>query len=117
VPTIVGYAGALAFVGRNGDALSQYTIALELEPDNLNARRSYAEFLFLEQRYSEAADQYRKIVAIDQELGIVHLQLGASLAATGDYEDAHSHLERARELGQKIPPAVQQRVDLGLRSR
>ncbi len=114
VAAIVGSAGALAFLGRNVDASARYANALELEPDNVSARRAFAEFLFQQQRYAEAADQFRRVLTIDAELGIVHLQLGASLAATGAYEDAHSHLERARELGQNVPAAVEQRVAQGL---
>lgn len=117
VPTRVSYASVLALLGRDSEASSEFAKALELEPDNLDARRAFAEFLFQRRRYREAADHYREVLANDPQLGIVHLQLGASLAAVGDYENARTHLDRARELGEQVPPAIDQRVALGLGQR
>jgi tetratricopeptide (TPR) repeat protein len=73
--------------------------------------------LFQQQRYAEASDQYRRVLAIDPELGVVHLQLGASLAAIGHYQDARLHLDRARTLGETVPQAIDERVALGLGQR
>lgn len=117
VLTIVSSAGAHALLGHDAEASERYTQALELEPDNVAARRAYAEFLFQQQRYAEASDQYRRVLAIDPELGVVHLQLGASLAAIGHYQDARLHLDRARTLGETVPQAIDERVALGLGQR
>jgi len=117
VPTLVSLASILAFKGRTDEAMTHYEHALELEPENVAARRSLAEFLFRLKRYRAAADHYLEVLQVEPELGVVHLQLGAALAVTGDYADALSHLERARELGQTVPDAVRERVEVGLRKR
>ncbi|TDI34773.1 MAG: tetratricopeptide repeat protein [Acidobacteria bacterium] len=117
VPTLVSLASVLAFQGHTDKAMTHYDHALELESDNVSARRSLAEFMFRLKRYREAAAHYRKVLQVEPELGVVHLQLGAALAVTGEYADALSHLERARDLGQTVPDAVRERVEIGLQER
>ena len=117
VPTLVALASILGFRGRVDEALEHYNEALEWEPYSVATHRSLAEFLLRQKRYDEAAGHYRKVLEIEPDVGVVHLQLGACLAMTEEYEQAWSHLERARELGQTIPEAVRQKVEVGLGRR
>ncbi len=106
VPSLSNLAGVLAFQGHTEEAFTLYEKALELEPENVPTHRGLADLYFRQKSYPEAARHYLKVLEAKPDLGAVHLQLGASLAMSREYRDAWSHLSRARELGETVPPEL-----------
>jgi tetratricopeptide (TPR) repeat protein len=73
-----------------------YRESLAIEPE----AAIYSDLGFVLERQGmieDAAEAYRKALELDPELHSAHYNLGASLARSGDYEEAEVHLRAAME--------------------
>jgi eukaryotic-like serine/threonine-protein kinase len=82
------YAEHLAFKGRTEEALSEISIALELDPFSLVINRMKGNILGFAKRQDEAIAQFNKTIELYQESPIVRFNLGEALAAKGMYAEA-----------------------------
>jgi tetratricopeptide (TPR) repeat protein len=74
--------------------LESYARALELQPDNERAIKSYARVLFAEERYEEALGLYDRLVAIQPEKKNYLLNRAVCQTNLGRYEEAEKVLFR-----------------------
>jgi len=103
VSTLVNLASILAFQGDLEEAEELFRKALEVEPNAFAPSFALGRVLAQQGRYKEAIPLLTAAAAARPESGPAHLQLGIALVATGDYASAWKHVERAQELGEKIP--------------
>ena len=78
--------------------------ALEVEPNAFAPSFALGRILVQRNRHREAIPVLEAAVAVRGESGPARLQLGIALVATGDYASALEQIERAQELGEKLPP-------------
>ena len=69
--------------------------AIEVDPNNHEARFSLARTLRSRDRYEEAVEQYRQVLQRQPDSSRAHNGMGASLRELGDLEGALEHLEAA----------------------
>ena len=81
VMTSLGHA--LAFQGRNADALNWYRKALEKAPSNVTLRKELLTLLTREKRYDEASADYEKLQQLDPG-NLQHLEAWGMLALHRD---------------------------------
>ncbi len=103
-------ADALAALGRNEEARSEYLAALELDPAFGDIREDYAAFLARTGRGDEALGEYRRAVELDPASPLPRLRLAAALARNGDLEEAAAQYRRVLE---DDPSRIGVRNDLG----
>jgi tetratricopeptide (TPR) repeat protein len=91
-----GYAYALK--GDNQNAAAYMEKGLQLEPDNPNMMRGYADVLFFSGRGAEALDSYKKILETNPtELDILK-NVATIYTSLSDFDQALVHLEKAVEI-------------------
>lgn len=88
-------AALLTEQGRVREALTHFTDALRLEPDEPKVRNNYALALIREGDRSGAMAELREAVRLDPGYGRAHANLADQLAALGLYEDAFRHYDQA----------------------
>jgi len=103
VSTLVNLSAILAFQGHLEEAEDLSRRALEVEPNAFAPTFALGRVLVQRSRYQEAIPFLETAVSARSESGPAHLQLGIALVTTGDYASAWKHVERAQELGEKIP--------------
>ncbi len=102
---------ALLKKGRVGEAIEQFQITLELQPESASAHNNLGA-AFLEQgRVDEAIEQYRKTIAIQPNHVIAHYMLGNLLVRKGQVDEAVSHYLKALEIN---PDNAEVHNNLGL---
>ena len=84
--------------GRPEDAVEQFRRALELDPNETEARDRLAMVHFGQEQYEEALDQYLTLLGNGGSTPHIHANLGVTLFYLDRYEEAIHHLERAVEL-------------------
>lgn len=103
VSTLVNLASILAFQGHLEEAEDLSRKALEVEPNAFAPGFALGRVLIQRNRHLDAIPFLTAAVAARPASGPAHLQLGIALVASGDYASAWTHVERAQELGEKIP--------------
>ncbi|MCX7977570.1 MAG: tetratricopeptide repeat protein [Bdellovibrionaceae bacterium] len=84
----IAYANALV-VSEGADTAISYLEELAKKYSyNMEYRLAIAEILFGEERYTQAADIYRRIIAFDEKNKKAHLGLGSCLRAMAQNEEA-----------------------------
>ena len=81
--------------GRFGEAFAFLERALALDPTSHAAHASLGFALLLQHRYEEAAEQYRKAIAISGEFPNTFYDMGIALNALGRKEEARDAFVRA----------------------
>lgn len=84
-------------------AIPEYQAAVDLDSSDVELRYALAQAFFSGQRYNEALDQYRRVVAADSEyapgqLGIGNLYYLSGAADPKRYGDARGPLEKYTQL-------------------
>lgn len=98
VRTLLHRAIAAARGGDDALAAEEFRRALELAPENVNARVSLARVLFLGGRPGESRKEFERAVAQDPSHALGHFLLGVLLQAQGDYNAATAELLAALEI-------------------
>jgi len=86
-------------LGRPAQAVEHFRRAIELRPDDLDARRRLAAALTAAGRTREAAEVLRGVVAVEPASVDDRTRLGHLLLTIGDLDDAEVQLRRAVETG------------------
>jgi len=92
------------------NAAATYAKALAQEPDNLDARRAYAEALLRRGKAAEARTELERVLKSDPEDGNSHLRLAELERGQGSFEAARRELERAKTLMPDNPEVQYQQV-------
>ncbi|MCL6507144.1 MAG: tetratricopeptide repeat protein [Bryobacteraceae bacterium] len=85
--------------GRLEEAVAAYRQALRQRPSWTEGLWYLGATLYELDRYAEAREPFRRLLALQPKAGPAHALLGLCLYQTGDYELALAHLRRARALG------------------
>jgi protein O-mannosyl-transferase len=97
VPTRLELARALITLGQAPKAAPHAEAAARLQPNNIEALKLYAETLLLNMQKDQAAEIYRKILALDPNDWEAHSNL-TTLSADSDPAATMRHALRAYEL-------------------
>ena len=104
VSTLVNLSAILAFQGALDEAEDLARKAVEVEPNAFAPSFTLGRILIQRSRHREAIPFLKAAASARPESGPAHLQLGIALVSTGGYAAALEHVERAQELGEKLPP-------------
>ncbi len=85
-------------LGQRDEALPFLELAVEESPTNKEALMLLGNCLLWLQRPEKAADQFRRIIALDNSLPNVYHNLGVCCFLTNDHEQGIRHCQRALEL-------------------
>jgi tetratricopeptide (TPR) repeat protein len=89
---------ALAREGKTEGAVTQYSEALRITPENAQARNNLGSALFETGRVEEAILQFSEALRIDADYADAHFNLGNALAKQGKTEKAIIHFQQAVRL-------------------
>jgi len=89
---------ALAASGRPDAAIEQFRTILRMVPGHANAHGRIADVMFSQQRFAEAAEEYRQFLAVRGEQVGSWTNYGISLSAAGRDEEAIEAFQRAAAL-------------------
>lgn len=92
-------AGKAREEGRLEEAVRAYRRALQERPSWAEGLWYLGATLYELDRYAEARQPLRRLLALQPKAGPAHALLGLCLYQTGDYEAALAHLRHARTLG------------------
>ena len=93
-------------LGRFDEARRTIDRAIASDPVSLPIATSGGLVSFFERRFGDAADVFRKTIALDDKFGPAHFFLGQALAETADFTQAFAHAERAVELSNRSPETL-----------
>ncbi len=75
-------------MGRLDDAAAEFRKALDIDPFSLIINTNYGVVLFMQRKYPEALQQYRKTLELQPGFGVAHLRLADFYAYQEDYVSA-----------------------------
>ena len=84
---------------RNDEALRIYREALRLKPSWADGWWNVGSILYENEKYADARDAFRKLIAIDSKAVAGYALLGICEYKTAEYDSAMRHLDAARILG------------------
>jgi tetratricopeptide (TPR) repeat protein len=102
-------ASAHGAAGENDQAQTEFEQAIELDPDNVDLRLRYSQFL-LPVDQQKAVDQSQAIVQMYPRVPDYRVKLGTAMMLAGDPKDADDQFERAVYLS---PRSASLRGDIG----
>lgn len=79
-------------------ASNAMSAARVIAPKNTRVRTSAVQLLFSDHRFAEAAEETRKLIAIDASNATAHLLLSDALVEQGQYDEAVEALENANDI-------------------
>lgn len=88
---------------QNQDSLAQLEAAAALDDKNVNLVAALGEEYFTRQQWKQAADSFRKAIALKPSDDELHTKLGHSLYSQGLQDEANREYRRASELRLKQP--------------
>lgn len=88
VPALINLANIETEQTNFTQAESLYKKALDLNPNDIDARLNYADMLYREKRLHEALEEYRKAVILNPDIPEISNNLGIILKDFGEYEEA-----------------------------
>jgi tetratricopeptide (TPR) repeat protein len=98
-PGLLGMLGyAEAQVGDYGSAETAYQKALQLDPNNQDIRRAYAEALMASGKVDEAHGQLQQVLKSDPEDAATYVSLAKLDREEGHFNRARKNLDRAKGL-------------------
>lgn len=92
------YGCFLIAAGRFDEAITQYEIALKVEPLSLIANAALGYGYYFARRYNEAIAQCRAVTEMDEHFEAAHVWLGWAYEQTGLLNEAISEYEKALNL-------------------
>ncbi len=119
--TMLNLAGILAFQGELPEAASLCRRVLEMDPKGFGPNFQLGRVLNQQSSHREAIPFLQVAIQARPDSGPAHRQLSIALVGINDYAAAWKEVERARELGEKIPPnlveELRRRVESGGHSK
>jgi len=88
---------------QNQASLAEFETAAALDPTNVNLVAALGDEYFARQQFKQAADSFRKAVALRPSDDGLHTKLGHALYSQGLQDEANREYQRARELRGKRP--------------
>jgi tetratricopeptide (TPR) repeat protein len=89
------FGTVLSELGRYAEAIENYSIALELDPDDAMAYRGLGDVLYDLERYEEANENYYKATACAPDDAMAYRGLGDAFSRQGKYEEAIENYNKA----------------------
>lgn len=89
---------ALKETGRMDEAISQYSLALQINPDYAHAHNNLGAALAMRNSLDEAINHYLRALEINPNNAEVHNGLGAALAKKGQLNEAISYYHHALKI-------------------
>jgi tetratricopeptide (TPR) repeat protein len=96
---------ALAALGKDDEAMAEYTRSLEIDPSSSTVRSSLGSALAQLGRIPEAVEQLQKAVETNPDDAGAQANLGVALAQVGRMLDALEHSRRSVELNPEVAGA------------
>ena len=84
--------------GRTDEAFQYYYKALEIYPEDVEARNNLGNILFQTGRSDEALAQYLKVLNINPKYTVTYTNIGILYAKTGRINDALTYYQKALEI-------------------
>lgn len=81
-----------------GDAVTEYLSAIDLDPEDLEARRRLADIYMMRGDYQRAARQYEQVILRERENPVAHWQLGRIYERSGKSRAAAEEFGKASAL-------------------
>jgi tetratricopeptide (TPR) repeat protein len=106
-PVLAERAARAREEGRLEEAVAAYRQALRQRPSWTEGLWYLGATLYELDRYAEAREPFRRLLALEPKAGPAHALLGLCLYQTGDYELALAHLRQARALGFAANPQLE----------
>jgi tetratricopeptide (TPR) repeat protein len=98
------YNLALLYRGqKNQLSLAEFEAAAALDPNNVTIAAALGEEYFARQQWKQAADAFRRTVALKPSDDTLHTKLGHALYSQGLQEEANREYQKARELRGRQP--------------
>ena len=113
-PTRYALGLVLARTGRPAEAMAEYRLALDRNPNHLGALNNLGVALATQGRMEEATRHFERLVAVDPEDADAHANLGLALAAAGAPDRAARAFREALLLDPAHADAREGLQDLGL---
>jgi tetratricopeptide (TPR) repeat protein len=103
--THTNIANILFQVGRVGEAIPQYQMALQLRRGDPLAHYNFGNVLLQAGRLDEARDQFQRALEIEPDLVLAENNLGVVLLQKGAVDEAQAHFQKALESQPNYPDA------------
>jgi tetratricopeptide (TPR) repeat protein len=104
-------AEMLVRLGRLEEALPEFRLAIEEEPNVAWIRTNFGSILMRQGRWVEALEQFQESLRLDPDYAPAHVNLGACLLNDGKVEEA---IEQFRTAVRKDPSNVEGHANLGV---
>jgi serine/threonine protein kinase/Flp pilus assembly protein TadD len=88
------YSRYLMGRGRHDEAIAEIETAIDLEPASRFNHRNYGRALFYTRRYREAEEQFKRVLAMDQNFGGTYSWLTSTLALQGKEAEAYDWFKK-----------------------
>jgi tetratricopeptide (TPR) repeat protein len=98
--------------GKVDDAIATWIKASELAPDNVDVRNCLGKALLEKKRYSEAAEQFQKVLKLDKNMATAYYNLAVTQEYLGQSHAALANYKKYVELNPMAPKLdeVKQRI-------
>ncbi|MFA5156565.1 MAG: tetratricopeptide repeat protein [Candidatus Omnitrophota bacterium] len=100
-----GLAGALKKAGRLEEAIKEYKLALQFDPDYANDHNNLGSCYYAKLMFTEAIIEFQKALELDPGLLAAYSNLGSALGERGLYAAAAVYFNRALDIDRKYTPA------------
>lgn len=94
------------YTKRPKEAEKMYKKALSLNPSYPDAHVNLGNLYVASKKLDQAIDEYVKALAIDPKFGAAYSNMGGAYALKGDWTEAITAVDRALELGYRVPPGL-----------
>jgi serine/threonine protein kinase len=88
------YSRYLMGRGRHDEAIAEIETAIDLQPASRFNHRNYGRALFYTRRYREAEEQFKRVLAMDQNFGGTYSWLTSTLALQGKEAEAYDWFKK-----------------------
>ncbi len=88
---------------QNQDSLSEFEAAAALDEKNVNLMAALGEEYFARQQWKQAAESFRRAIALKPSDDTLHMKLGHALYSQGLQDEANREYRKASELRAKQP--------------
>jgi tetratricopeptide (TPR) repeat protein len=89
---------ALLKMGSVDEAIAQYQMALQINPDYAEAHNNLGNALLRKGNVDEAIAQYQKVLQIKPDYAKAHNNLGSALLQKGSMDEAIAHYQKALQI-------------------
>ncbi|MGI8638358.1 MAG: protein kinase domain-containing protein [Pyrinomonadaceae bacterium] len=101
------YSRFLMSRGRHDEAIAEIKTAIDLEPTSLFNQRNFGDSLHYARRYTEAVEQYKRMIAMDKNYATTYQWLSNTLALSGKESEAFEWLMKGLGIGKRDEESVQ----------